>query len=136
VHQPVLQIRNILVRIRIRGSVSLTNESGSVSDFNMATKNYRNFFIVFLINYFLKLHLHRFSKIKSQKGVTKSRNQGFSYHFCLMIEGSASGAGARSRSLPHTKIRIREVQKHMDCGLSDVEINMQKLQYDIVNKQC
>ncbi len=43
--------------------------------------------------YFLKLHLHHFSKIKSQKVSQKSRNQGFSYYFCMMIEGSGSRAG-------------------------------------------
>jgi hypothetical protein len=38
--------------------------------------------------YFLKVHLHNFSKIKSPKEVEKnSRNRGFSYYFCLMIEG-------------------------------------------------
>jgi hypothetical protein len=31
--------------------------------------------------------VHHFSKIKSQK---RSRNQGFSYYFCLVIEGSGS----------------------------------------------
>jgi hypothetical protein len=30
----------------------------------------------------LKVHLHHFSKVKSQKEVTK---QGFSYYFCLMM---------------------------------------------------
>jgi hypothetical protein len=38
----------------------------------------------------LKLLFHHFSTIKSHKEVTKSRNQGFSYFFCLMIEGSGS----------------------------------------------
>ncbi len=44
--------------------------------------------------YFLKVHLHFFSKIKSQKEVTKQygRNQDFSYYFCSMIEGSRSGS--------------------------------------------
>jgi hypothetical protein len=42
--------------------------------------------------YFLKVHLYHFSKIKRQKEVKNSRNQGFfSYYFCLMIEGSESG---------------------------------------------
>jgi hypothetical protein len=42
--------------------------------------------------YFLKVHLHHFSKLKSPKEVTKQyrRNQGFSYFFCLLIEGSGS----------------------------------------------
>ncbi len=44
--------------------------------------------------YFLKVHLHNFSKVKSQKKSKNSRNQGFSYYFYLMIEGSSSGAGS------------------------------------------
>ncbi len=40
--------------------------------------------------YFLKVHLHHLLKIKSQKESQNSRNQGFSYHFCMMIEGSGS----------------------------------------------
>jgi hypothetical protein len=58
----------ILARIRIRGSVLLTNGFSSET-FKMATKNYlvRSLFAY----YFLKLHLHHFSKIKSYKEVTK-----------------------------------------------------------------
>ncbi len=36
----------------------------------------------------LKVHLHHFSKIKRQKEVINSRNQSFSYFFCLIIEVS------------------------------------------------
>ncbi len=48
----------------------------------------------------LKVHLHHFSKIKSQKEVTKQEELMFSYYFCLMIEGSGSvhltnGSGSR-----------------------------------------
>ncbi len=46
--------------------------------------------------YFLKLHLK-----KSQKESQNSRNQGFSYYFCMMIEGSGSGRPK------NTWIRIR-----------------------------
>jgi hypothetical protein len=42
--------------------------------------------------YFLKVHLHHFSK-KNVKKVKKSRNQGFSYYFCMMIEASGIGSG-------------------------------------------
>jgi hypothetical protein len=38
--------------------------------------------------YFLKVHLHHFSKIRSQKVSQNSRNQGFSYYFCMIIEGN------------------------------------------------
>jgi hypothetical protein len=48
--------------------------------------------------YSLKVLLHHFSKIKSQKEVTNSKNQGFSCYFYLMIEGS----GAVSGSIPLT----------------------------------
>ena len=47
---------------------------------------------IFCAYYFLKLHLHNFSKIKSQKESQNSRNQGFSYYFCMMIEGTGSGS--------------------------------------------
>ncbi len=36
-------------------------------------------------------NLHHFSKIKVQQKSQNSRNQGFSYYFCLMIEGYGSG---------------------------------------------
>ena len=55
---------------------------------------------IFSAYYFLKVHLHHFSKIKSQKESQNSRNQGFSYYFCMMIEGSGSRAG--SGSIPLT----------------------------------
>jgi hypothetical protein len=41
-------------------------------------------------DYFLKVHLHHFSKIKVIKKSQNSRNHCFSYYFCL-IEGSESG---------------------------------------------
>jgi hypothetical protein len=50
--------------------------------------------IIFSAYYFLKVYLHHFSKIKSQKEPQISRNQGFSYYFCMMIEGSGSIAGS------------------------------------------
>ncbi len=40
----------------------------------------------------MKIHLHHFSKIKIQKESQNGRNQGFSYYFCMMIEGSGSGS--------------------------------------------
>jgi hypothetical protein len=77
----------------------LTNGSGSQIrillfsslTFKMPAKNY---FLntIFSVYYFLKLHLHHFSKIKSQKESQDSRNQGFFYYFCMMIEGSGSGS--------------------------------------------
>jgi hypothetical protein len=49
---------------------------------------------IFSAYYFLKVHLHHFSKIKSQKESQNRRNQGFSYYFCMMIEVSGSGSGS------------------------------------------
>jgi hypothetical protein len=54
----------------------------------------------------LKLHLHHFSKIESQKESQNSKNQGFSYYFCMMKEGSGSGAGSGSGSIPLTTVTI------------------------------
>jgi hypothetical protein len=48
------------------------------------------FYFIFSAYYFLKVHLHLFSKIKSQKESQNSRNKSFSYYFCMMIEGSGS----------------------------------------------
>jgi hypothetical protein len=60
------------------------------------------FFPKFSAYYFLKVRLHHFLRVKSHKKVIKksqnSRNQGCSYYFCLMKEGS----GAGSRSVPVT----------------------------------
>jgi len=52
--------------------------------------------------YFLKGHLHHFSKIKSQKKLQNSRNQGLSYYFCMMVGGSGSGLGSGSATLVRT----------------------------------
>jgi hypothetical protein len=40
--------------------------------------------------YFLKVHLHHFSKIKVKKKSQKVEIKVFSYNFCFMIEGSGS----------------------------------------------
>jgi hypothetical protein len=50
----------------------------------------------------ITVHLHYFSKIKRQKESQNSRIQGFSYYFCMMIEGSGSGSRAESGSKPLT----------------------------------
>jgi hypothetical protein len=47
---------------------------------------------IFSAYYFLNVHLHHVSKIKSQKESQKKRNQGFSYYFCMMMGGSGSGS--------------------------------------------
>ncbi len=90
-----------LIRIRIRGSMPLTNGSGSwirillfsSLTFKMQAKN-QFFNTIFSDYYFLKVHLHHFSKIKCQKESQNRRNQGFSYYCCMMIEGSGAGFGS------------------------------------------
>ncbi len=62
-------------------------------DFQDASKKLI-FNTIFSAYYFLNVHLHHFSKIKSQKESQNRRNQGFSYYFCMMIEGSGSGSGS------------------------------------------
>ncbi len=57
---------------------------------------------IFSAYYFLKLHFHHFSKIKSQKESQNSKNQGFSYYFCMIIEGCGCGSRAGSGSIPLT----------------------------------
>ncbi len=75
----VLRIHDILGWIRIRGSMPLANWSGSCyfcHDLQNASKKLV-FYTIFSAFYFLKLHLHHFSKIKSQKESQNRRNQGF-----------------------------------------------------------
>ncbi len=61
---------------------------------------------IFSAYYFLKLHLHNFSKIKSQKESQYSRNQVFSHYFSMMIQGSGSGS-RRPKNMWIRWIRIR-----------------------------
>jgi hypothetical protein len=98
----VLRIHDILgwIRIRIRGSMPLINGSGSESWILLFSPS--TFNTIFSAYYFLKVRLHHFLKIKSQKESPNSRNQGFSYYFCMMIEGSGSGSRAGSGSIPLT----------------------------------
>jgi hypothetical protein len=99
----LLRIHDILgcFRIRIRGSMPLTNGSGSGSWIRILLFSSLTFKIpaqkkifdtIFSAYYFLKVHLRHFSKINSQKESQNSRNQGSSYFFCMMIEGSGSGS--------------------------------------------
>ncbi len=83
--------------------------------FKMPAKN--KFFNTIFSAYYFLLHLHHFSKIKSQKESLNSRNQGFSYFFCMMIEGSGSipltsGSGSgRPKNTWIRWIRIRNTDK-------------------------
>jgi hypothetical protein len=77
--------------IRIRGSMPLTNGSGTRSETGCGSgscyfhhwasirQQKTNLKRSFSAYYFLKVHLHNFSKIKSKKDC---RNKGFSYYFC------------------------------------------------------
>ncbi len=89
----VLRIHDILVWIRIRiwirGSMPLN--SGSWWGCGSGSCYFRQSFSAY---YFLKVHLHHFSKIKSRKKSQSSKYQGFSYSFCLVIEGSGAGSGS------------------------------------------
>ncbi len=51
---------------------------------------------IFSAYYFMKVHLHHF-KDKKSKESQNSRNQGFSYYFCMMIEGSGAASGSIPR---------------------------------------
>ncbi len=81
-------------------AVSFLHESGSDSGscyFRQRPSRWQLkliFSLSFFAYFFLKLHLHHFSKIKSHKEVAKQYESGFSYNFCLMKEGSGS--------VPHT----------------------------------
>jgi hypothetical protein len=79
--------------------------------FKMPAKK-TNFLTQIFAYYYLKLHLHHFSKIKSQKKSQNSRNLDFFYYFCMIIEGSESGSipmtslsGSGSRMPKNTWIR-------------------------------
>ncbi len=67
----------------------------------MATKN------CFFVYYFLKLHFHHFSKMESYKESQNKRNEGFSYYFCFMIEGSGAESGRPKNIRIRLRLRIR-----------------------------
>jgi hypothetical protein len=123
--QSVLRIHDILVWIRIRGSMPLTDGSGCGSGSfyfhhwpsRCQQKNY----------FFKEVSLH-FSNIKSQKKSQNSSNQGVSYYFCLMIEGSGTntltnGSGSRSRRPKNMWIRwIRNRIRIRNTGSNTVQL--------------
>ncbi len=96
----VFRIHDILgwIWIRIRGSRPLTNGSGFGSGscyfghWPSKCQQKTNFNTIFSAYFFLKVHLHHFSKIKSRKESQNRRNQGFSYYFWMMREGSGFGS--------------------------------------------
>ncbi len=96
---PLLRTHDILVRIR--GSMPLTNGSGSCY-FVIALQQDANKKLIFL-NSFLLITFWRYIfiifKDKKKKESENSWNQDFSYNFCLVIEVSGS---AGSGSVPPT----------------------------------
>jgi hypothetical protein len=78
--KPVFRIHGILGWIRIRGSMLLTNGSGSWIG------------ILLFSSLIFKMPGTFTSFFKSQKESQNRRNQGFSYYFCILIEGSGSGS--------------------------------------------
>ncbi len=106
---PVLRIHDILgwIRIRILGSMPLTSGFGSgswirdptifVIDLQDVSNKliFEHKFFCFLL---FEATFTSFFKDKKSKRVTNIRNQGFSYYFCMMIEGSGSGSRAGSGS--------------------------------------
>jgi hypothetical protein len=80
-HDP--RIRNTYLRIRLQILLCL-----SVAD-RKPTKN--KFFQSFIAYCFLKVHLYQsFKDKKSKKKSQISKNQGFSYFFSLLMEGSGT----------------------------------------------
>ncbi len=108
----VLRIHDILVRIRIRvricGSVPLTkvfrSGSGSCYFHQLPSRLQKKSFPY----YFLKLCLHHFSKIKSDKEVTKQQESRF---LKLSLLDRRIRIWIRTS---YQLFRIREVQKHTD----------------------
>jgi hypothetical protein len=74
-----------------------------VIDLQMPTKNGFKKFFFSSDYYFLKVHFYHFQRYKAKKKSHKAvpRNQGFSYYFCLVIEGYGFG----SRRLKNIRIR-------------------------------
>ncbi len=99
----VLRIHDILVWIRIRGSMPQTNGSGfgsrsGSSYFRHWPANKKQIKKKFFAYYFLKVHLHHFSKIKGQKEVVGIK---VFFYFCMMMKGSGAESGSGSMSLPN-----------------------------------
>ncbi len=101
----MFRIRDILVLIRIRGSVFLTNVSGSGSGYGSCSFASCQQDIIFFCIFLCEVKFTSFFKDKnSQNG----SNKGFSYFFCLMMEGSGPER-ATNLCVP---IRIRNTVLH------------------------
>ncbi len=101
----MLWICDILVRIRILLFSSVADE-----------QHKKRFFA----SYFLKVHLHQSSQLKSQKEVTKRINQSFSNFFCLLMDGSGSvqnNDGSGSERPNYIRIRIHYTNRWIPAAL-------------------
>ncbi len=117
VSKPVLRIHDILGWIRIRGSMPLTNGSGSCYFHHWPSRCQQK--LIFLHNFFCLLLFEgtftSFFEDKKSKRHHNSRNQSFSYYFCMIIEGSWSGSkpltsGSESGSWRPKNIWIRWIR--------------------------
>ncbi len=129
---PVLRIRDILLRIRIGGSIPLTTIP--VPDpaiflsvtFKAATKHY--FCDNFFAYYFLKVHYICiiFQRYKVMKKSQNSRNQGFSFYFCLMVEGSGrpKNIRIRIRNTGFWPAVLTYLHRHRVCNTSTSSSNL------------
>ncbi len=71
----------------------LMDPDPSISDIDLQDASKKLIFnTIFSANYFYKGTFTSFSKDKKSKKSQNRRNQGFSYYFCMMIEGSGSGS--------------------------------------------
>ncbi len=97
---------NILVRIRIRGSMPLTKGSGSCyfRDWPSRCQQGTNFFRFFCLFLYEGTFTSFFKDKKVKKKSQNSRNQCFAYYICLMIEGSGSRT-AKNIRIRQTRIR-------------------------------
>ncbi len=84
----MFRIRDIFVRIQIRGSGSLTNGSVSWSFPQWSSRHQQNIFFFLLFCLLLFEFTSFFKEKKVFKKSWNSRNRGFSYNFGLIMEGS------------------------------------------------
>ncbi len=102
-YKAVFRIYDILVWIRIRGSMPLTNGSGFGSSYffiDLQDANKKLILKSFSAYYFLKVHLHHFSKRKKSKRSHKTVENKVFVFLTILIDDRT--------------IQIREAQKHVD----------------------
>ncbi len=86
---------SVWIRIRIRRSMplSLMDPGSGCGSGSYYSRHWPNYFPkVFLLITFWRYIMIIFQRWKVQEKSQNSKNQGFSYYFCLMIEGSGSGS--------------------------------------------